>query len=380
MILLYRHGVRTPLPGEVQLDEAHGKPWPSWREPSSVLTPHGAAGVDRMARYDRQRLAAAGLFDSDACPTPSSVWLWANTDQRTIASAQAYAEGFAPGCRLPVGHLPQGTEDPLFHPVQAGAVTFDAPSAVRAIHAETGGPDAITAPAATDLAAMARVMGCTDGHASAICDRRNWHGALTVARDGRGLKLDGPIATTSGTAEVILMAYAEGKPLEQVGWGRTDAATRVQLSRLHGLLFDIHARPRYVAERTAAVLSRRLLELLDGPDAPKLAMLVGSDNNIVALASVLGVHFTMPSYGKDDPPIGGALGIAIWRKPGDARRHVQVFYQAQTLDQLRTLQPLDPAHPPATLELHPAACPSNASLCLLDDLRPALQKAAALAR
>ena len=45
VVLLYRHGVRTPLPGEVQLDEATGKPWPAWQQAPSQLTPHGMAGV-----------------------------------------------------------------------------------------------------------------------------------------------------------------------------------------------------------------------------------------------------------------------------------------------------------------------------------------------
>lgn len=380
VILLYRHGVRTPLPGEVQLDEVNGRPWPRWRESPSLLTPHGAEGVQRMAHYDRDRLVAAGLFTASSCPAPSSVWLWANTDERTITSAQAYAQGFAPGCPLSVGHLPRSSVDPLFDPVSAGAAAFDASAAVREISAQTGGPDAITAQAGAGLTAMARIMGCDNDASAPICDQRNWHGALRVSDDGRGFTLTGPIASTSGTAEVILLAYAEGKPLNQVGWGRTDAATRAQLSRLHALLFEIHSRPSYVAQRTAAVLSRRLLTLFEQPTAPKLAMLVGSDNNIVALASVLGIHFTVPTYGKDDPPIGGALGIEIWRKSGDAKRYVRVFYQAQTLPQLRTLQKFDATHPPATLALHPAGCtPDAQGLCPMQSLRVPLQQAAELA-
>src|SRR5579859_853775 len=100
VVLLYRHGVRTPLPGEIQLNEVSGKPWPAWAQPPSELTPHGAAGARLMGRYDRQRLAAAGLFPARGCPDPSQLGFWANTDQRTIASAKALAEGFAPGCQI----------------------------------------------------------------------------------------------------------------------------------------------------------------------------------------------------------------------------------------------------------------------------------------
>src|ERR1700756_5911221 len=76
--LLYRHGGRTPLPGEIQLNEVSGKPGPAWAQPPSELTPHGAAGTRLMGRYDRQRLAAVGLFPARGCPDPSPLGFWAN--------------------------------------------------------------------------------------------------------------------------------------------------------------------------------------------------------------------------------------------------------------------------------------------------------------
>lgn len=185
--------------------------------------------------------------------------------------------------------------------------------------------------------------------------------------------LTGPIATTSGTAEVILMAYAEGRSPSDVGWGRTDAATLEQLSRLHSLLFDIHARPAYMAERVASLMSKRIISTLRDPTAPRLSVMVGSDNNIVALASVLGIHFKMPGYGHDDPPIGGAFGIELWRRTTTGQRYVRVFYQAQTLAQLRSLS----KDKPATLSLSPVGCPaSKDNFCPLGNVIPALERAA----
>ena len=97
VVLLYRHGVRTPLPGEIQLNEVSGKPWPTWAQPPSELTPHGATGARLMGRHDRQRLAAAGLFSAKGCPDASQIWFWANTDQRTIASAKALSDSWPSG-------------------------------------------------------------------------------------------------------------------------------------------------------------------------------------------------------------------------------------------------------------------------------------------
>lgn len=376
VVLLYRHGVRTPLPGEIQLDEAHGAPWPSWPQPPSELTPRGATGAQLMGGYDRRRLAAAGLFPARGCPGKDQLWFWANTDQRTIASAGALAEGFAPGCTVAIGHLPQGSEDPLFHPIEAGATAWNAADAVASIQSVTHGPDALTAPHADALAAMAAVMGCGRDNDPDGCSPDHWHGSLSLSPDKQHMVLSGPIATTSGTAEAILMAYAEGRPMQDVGWGRTDASRREQLSQLHALLFEIYARPDYMAERVASVMSRRIIDLLQDAKAPRLSVLVGSDNNIVALASVLGLHFKMPGYAKDDPPIGGALGIEVWRERSSNQRQVRVFYQAQSLDQLRQLQARDGSAMPFTLDLPLDGCVTGRQgFCPLESMVSRLRRA-----
>nr|WP_199040722.1 histidine-type phosphatase [Dyella sp. ASV24] len=373
VILLYRHGVRTPLPGEIQANEVNGKPWPTWSQAPSELTTHGAKGAEHMGAYDRERLSHAGLFPAKGCPAPSSIWFWANTDQRTIASAKALAQGFAPGCPIAIGHLPQGTDDPLFHPIEAKAVAWNTGEAVASIQSQTGGPDALTAPHGKELATMASVLGCEPGGTQPLCDSSTWHGSLRTSPDQSHMVLTGPIATTSGTAEVILMAYAEGRSPDDVGWGRTDPSRLEDLSRLHALLFDVYARPSYMSERVASLMSKRILSLLQDTNAPRLSVMVGSDNNIVALASVLGMHFKMPSYGQDDPPIGGALGIEVWHRPTSGQRYVRVIYQAQTLTQLRT----DSTDKPTSLVLNPTACPkSEDGFCRIEDVIPSLQRAA----
>lgn len=375
VILLYRHGVRTPLPGEIQLDEVTGKPWPTWAQPPSELTPHGAAGARLMGQYDRQRLAAAGLFSHHDCPAPTQLWFWANTDQRTIASAQALAEGFAPGCNIAIGHLPQGSEDPLFHPIEARTVEWHAQQAVASIQGGTGGPDALTASHHDALATMAHVMGCGSQHDPAWCATDDWHGSLTVSPDHQHMVLTGPIDKTSGTAEAILMAYAEGRAMRDVGWGRVTPAQLEQLSQLHALLFDIYAQPEYMAKRVSSVMRQKILHLLEDKQAPRLSVLVGSDNNIIALASMLGLHFKMPGYAKDDPPIGGALGIELWRNPANNQPFVRVFYQAQSLTQLRSLSAAGPQAQPTTLPLKPPGCtPDDQGRCPLEVLLSGLRR------
>ncbi|TCS12241.1 histidine-type phosphatase [Caulobacter sp. BK020] len=370
-VMLYRHGVRAPLPGEAAVDAYAHPPWPVWSTPPSLLTSHGREAARLMGAYDRQRLSSLGLTAPKGCPTSGAVAIWTNTAQRTIASGEAFAEGFAPGCGLAVGHQPRDTEDPLFHPLEAKAVEFKAADAVAAITAETGGPAALVAPYAGEIREMERVLGCD--RAQPPCDIASARTGLEPSADGGGLVLDGPISVLSGTAQVFMLQYAEGLPLGQVGWGRATPRTLEDVSRLHALLFDIHARPRYMARRIGGPMARRISGILAAKDAPAVNIFVGHDNNIAALASLIGAHFKMDGYGQDDPPIGGALELQVLID-AQGRRFVAAYYEAQTPDQLRSLTPLSLANPPARRALTLTCQTPGQGPCRLEDFLAGLDR------
>jgi 4-phytase/acid phosphatase len=367
VVMLFRHGVRTPLPGEAA-ESLAAQPWPSWSSPPSYLTAHGQAAMRQLGVYDRARFAAEGLLPRNGCPRPKVVEIWTNTAERTISSGEALAEGLAPGCGLKVGHLDGDAKDPLFEPYEAGAVTMDPSTAIAAIAAATGGADRLIAPYSRPLATLQTILGCGPAPQTPTCDLIHQPGDIRISGDGKGMDLIGPINPAGGTAEVLLMQYAEGFPLDQVGWGRTSAVRLAEVSRLHALTFGVYARPRYMAARLAGPLARRVLQRLTARSGPRLVLLVGHDDNIAALASLAGVHFKAPGYGEDDPPMGGALGFERLADRRTGVLYVKAFYQAQTLEQLRALTPF-------TGRIHPwiKALPlrhclhRGARLCPLDD-------------
>ncbi|PPU77551.1 histidine-type phosphatase [Xanthomonas cucurbitae] len=369
VVVVFRHGVRAPLQGEAAAADYADAPWPQWSTPASLLTPHGRVGVQRSGAYLRQWLAQQGVLPRAGCPAPGSVAVWANTDQRTIDSGSLLAEALAPGCGIVAGHRQAGSNDPLFRPIEAGALPFDGTAAVASIMQQTGGPAALLAGHAAELQAMQHILGCT----RTPCDFARMPSSLAPSTNGRGLALEGPIDLTSGTGEVLLLQYAEGLPLSQVGWGRATPERLAQVSRLHALLFDIYARPHYMASRSGAPLAREVLQRFDDAQAPRLSVFVGSDTHIAALSSLLGVHFHLPGYGADDPPPGGALLLGLWRQ-ADGTRVVRARYLAQSLDQLRTLARLDLDHPPLQQELALDLCaPEQRMACPLPAFAQALE-------
>jgi 4-phytase/acid phosphatase len=378
VVMLFRHGIRAPLPGEA-VEKLSAQPWPVWSTPPSLLTPHGREAMRLLGVYDRARFAAQGLLARSGCPGPGVVEIWTNTAERTISSGEALAQGLAPGCGLAVGHLAPDSEDPLFHPYEAKAVSMDPPTAAAQIKAETGGAEQLIAPHARRLALMETILGCGPAPRTPTCDLLHQPGDIRVSGDGKGLDIIGPIDTTSGTAQVLALQYAEGFPLDQVGWGRATRARLTEVSRLHALLFEVYSRPRYMAARLAGPMGRHVLERLTAADAPKVTLLVGHDDNIAALASLAGVHFQVASYGYDDPPVGGALGFEVLRDRRTGARYVRAFYQAQTLDQLRNLTQLGVKRPPALQALPlPDCARRGARLCRLADFAALMNRRLAL--
>jgi 4-phytase/acid phosphatase len=255
-VLVMRHGIRAPLPGEVPEGTRTGAPWPLWSVTDSRITRHGARALALVAQADRQLLADGGLLDATGCPATGTVRIRSNSSNRTIASGEAYANGFAPSCVLAIEHLPLGNADPLFEPLRARATQFDAREAITSITRETGGTAALVDRHRAELAALDDVLGCRprgDGcvpSAPAI---------VTPDADGREIVLSGPIRATSGIAQVLLLQYVERMPASAVGWGRADAATITRLGALHAALFAVFTRPSYMAAHQAATLGRRVL-------------------------------------------------------------------------------------------------------------------------
>ncbi|MDR6673504.1 histidine-type phosphatase [Xanthomonas sp. 1678] len=371
VLMLFRHGVRAPLQGEAAAAALADRPWPVWNTPASLLTEHGRVAVQLSGDYTRQWLVRDGVLPASGCPAAGAVSVYANTDQRTIASAQVLAETLAPGCGLQAGHRAQGSDDPLFRPVEAGAVDFDAAAAVASIQRQTGGPGAVLAPYAKELRTMRKILGCS----ARDCDFARMPSSLSAGADGRGIALHGPLDLTSGTAEVFILQYAEGLPLDQVGWGRATRARIGAVSRLHALLFEIYARPQYMAARAGAPLAQRVLDTLGVADAPRLTVLVASDTHIAALSGLLDLHFHLPGFGLDDSPPGGALVLEQVRDVRSGQRYVRLRYQAQSLDQLRELTPLNLHAPPLLQTLRVPGCSdAKTGLCTLQQFQQVLQE------
>ena len=121
VVILTRHGVRSPLTPQADLDKFSAAPWPKWDVAPGHLTAHGYDLMKLFGAWDRIKLSGEGLLAPTGCADATRVTILADVDQRTRETGKALAEGLLPGCDVAVHSQPDGKVDPFFRPLATGA-------------------------------------------------------------------------------------------------------------------------------------------------------------------------------------------------------------------------------------------------------------------
>ncbi len=376
VVILSRHGVRSPTWTPARLNTYSALPWPKWSVAPGVLTSRGYELLKRFGAYDRAVYASAGLLSAQGCADASDTYIWADTDQRTIASGHALAESLYPGCAPEVHSLAEGENDPIFHPIADGVSPEVAETAFAQLSQRIAAmPMDPTNQLVTELQRV--LLGCkpeadcTPAHAPEMTLT-----GKTAASRGAGdrfVSLKGPIPLGSTFSEDLLLEYSDGMPMSSVGWGHVDEAELSRLLALHSIYFDlIHQTPAFAKAEASSLLTRitntlaqgatgKAVEGAKGKPGDKLVIFAGHDTNIAGIGSLLGLRWYLDGRDEDTPP-GTELYFELWQS-ADGSYSVRTRIAMQTLHQLRELSPLTVADPPAMQTLTPAGCTARDGGC-----------------
>lgn len=100
VVVLTRHGVRSPTGDPGRFAKYSRAPWPQWDVPPGYLTAHGFEDMKLFGAWDRSQLAQEGLLSATGCADSAQVWFYADSDQRTRESGRALTEGMFPAVLL----------------------------------------------------------------------------------------------------------------------------------------------------------------------------------------------------------------------------------------------------------------------------------------
>jgi 4-phytase/acid phosphatase len=385
VVVYTRHGVRSPTGKTDALNRYSSQPWPQWSVPPGNLTAHGAQLMTIFGRYDRELFASQGLLAATGCGDAAHIRVIADSDQRTRETGKALAEGLAPGCGVAVTALPEGTPDPLFHPLSAGVGAPDKAQAAAAIAGRIGNnPQGVTDAYRAQLNALEDVLRGDGKSAAEPQSLFSVPASITTGKGDHAADFSSPLSLASSMTENLLLEYAEG--MDNVGWGRVDLAKLRELLQLHVASEDIAQRTPYIARAQSsnildhmlrsmrqAVNSRPVAGALSKPD-DRLLILVGHDNNQANLAGSLGINWLIDGR-RDDTPPGGALIFELWQNAQTGEYSVRSYYTAQTLDQMRNSTSLSLAAPPERVPVFLPACGRADGSCSWSGFEQALTSA-----
>jgi 4-phytase/acid phosphatase len=376
LVIVSRHGVRSPTWDNARLNAYSAEPWPEWDVPPGNLTPHGRALIRLMGSYYGDWLAAEHLFHREGCQDARRIYVRADKDQRTIETGRAFAESLLPGCGIEVHSQPAPGSDPLF----SGVGTPDPERMLAAVRRRLG-PD--------PQVLLAEHREAFEALRSILKGKAEDPTAIGVALKGKTVELTGPFATGSTFSENLLLEYTNGLKGASLGWGRL---TRENLNRaleIHTVYADLMRRTPYLARARGSNLLAHVLLSLEQAESGKstagalgrpgdvLLVLAGHDTNLSNLSGMLGLSWKLPGYQPDDTPPGGALIFSLWRDSVTGQFSVKLRYLAQTLDQMRDASPLSIAAPPASQDVSIPGCEDAQGVggCLWKTARLVIQRA-----
>jgi 4-phytase/acid phosphatase len=374
VVLVMRHGIR-PATDTAQLQAWSARTWPAFAAADGQLTAHGRAATVLLGRWQRQLLDQLGLFKPGECPA-TDAFVWSSPVPRAQATAAALVEGLFADCEVPVHHG-LAREDRLFHASENGLAPLDPKHTYDAMLEAMGGSAENARNQYQGAArAMQQWVGVPDPCAGASCafSEQPW----TLVNTGSKAKLASPLSIGAAMSETIRMEYAEGMPLDQVGFGHVKNADDVaQAMALRSGKYAYSHHLPYVAQRGASQLLGQVLLALQpgdtsqagGPPAAKWLAYVGHDSNISELRTLLGFDWKIAQYPENDSAPGGTLLFERWIDDRSGQRYVSLSYVAQSLDQLRNLA----TTPPYQVQFPGIAGVAGGALMPLDGFENALQ-------
>ncbi|MDL4913438.1 MAG: bifunctional glucose-1-phosphatase/inositol phosphatase [Enterobacterales bacterium endosymbiont of Blomia tropicalis] len=379
VLMVSRHNLRAPLAdnGSV-LEQATRKKWPQWDVPGGQLTTKGGVLEIYMGNYTRQWLAQQGLVKNDSCPESDNIFVYANSLQRTVATAQFFVNGAFPGCDIAVTHQDaMGTMDPVFNPVVTdGSDAFNK----KALAAMAAANEKLALkPALQRLEKIIDYKSAPACNSKKQCDLSNAENTFT-ADNGKEPNVSGPLKVGNSLMDAFTLQYYEGFPLDQVAWGQIKTPEQwKELSAIKNGYQDTLFTSPDVAREVAAPLVDYIRSQLvdqDKANAPKVTLMVGHDSNIASLLSALQVKpYALPdTYEKT--PIGGQVVFERWHDGKNNKDLLKVEYVYQTADQLRDGDVLSLKNPPKRVTLQLAGCQSDANgYCAWDQFAQVLNSA-----
>ena len=352
VVVLSRHNIRSPLSGigsAVQRITPHE--WYQWSSAPSELSLRGGALETMMGQYFRKWLVSEGIMEENEIPTEGTMRFYANSLQRTIATAQYFSSGMLPVANVHIEHHCEvGKRDSVFTPQITDDNDEFKALAQQQIAAMGGGKGLIGVgekmtenyKLLEQVLDMEQSKACLEGD---TCHFRTDDVHVYLIKN-RQPGMGGSLHLACQAADALVLQYYEEPDAVKAAFGDTlSQEDWDKISEIKDWYGDVLFTAPAVARQVARPLLRTMLEELQN-DRRKFTFLCGHDSNLGSVLAALDAEdYSLPNTIEKKTPIGCKLVIERWEDDmGQAFAALNLVYQST--EQLRNMTLLDLENPP----------------------------------
>ena len=349
-VVLSRHNIRSPLDGRGSvLDDMTPHEWFKWSSNPSSLSLRGGILETEMGQFFRKWLESEGLFPENYQPQGGEIRIYANSKQRTIATANYFKAGLLPISDLDVEyHAEYDTMDPVFNPQLTFAseeYSAKAEEQVRSLFSDAISGLEDNYKLLGDVLDVENSQAWTDGTFAGF----STDDTMFVLEEAAEPRMEGSLATACVLSDAMILQYYEGNEGSEAFGDQLTFQQWEDIAQIKGVYQDALFTTPLVAVNVAHPLLQEILAEL-GTDR-KFTFLCGHDSNIDSVVSALSVEeYGLPDAIEKTSPIGCKLVFSRWTD-GEGKEYIGLDMVYQTTEQLKGLSLLNADNPPNIVRL-----------------------------
>jgi len=369
VVVMSRHNIRSPLSsGGAAYTRVTPHEWFRWSSPGSQLSLRGGVLETEMGQFFRKWIVGEGLLPDNYRPEGDEVFFYANSRQRTFATAKYFSAGFLPFANVEITHkLAEDKMDPVFTPQFTKMNDAYRQQVLAEIEAMHGGMEAWMQSVQPALTLMEQVLDIADSPAAKNDTLHFWFDDTQILiGKGDEPRMTGGYTLANSVADAMVLQCYESESLAAFGHDLTQEQWRdiCAVKEVYdGLLFTAHS----AAVNLAYPLVSRIREELNNQNR-KFTFLCGHDSNLASIGAALRLDFPATENALElHTPIGSKLVFEKWTDGTDDYVAVNLVYQSLSQLQGRTLLSVDAPPMVKTISVE-GLTPNADGLYLLSDL------------
>ena len=348
VVVLSRHNIRAPMSTKGStLELVTPYEWNNWSSNASELSLRGGVLETEMGQYFKKWLESEGLIPENYHPANNEVRFYANSRQRTIATANFFSAGMLPTADVEIEyHGEFNSTDPTFTP----AFNFVSDEYIKDATAQTHELfDAKVNDLADNYELIADVIDMDKSETYGDYVFNTEYGLNYVV--GQEPTTDGSLKLGTSISDALVLQYYEESDAVKAGFGNDLSFEQWKaISEIKDVYGDVLFTAPMVATNVAKPLIEEIYSELN-TDGRIFTFLCGHDANIGSVLAALGVKdYELPDAIESKTPIGCKVVFSKWEsKKGKIYWSVDLVYQS--VDQLRTQPILDLDNEPIVYHL-----------------------------